>query len=258
MTDDPLRVLGEAQREADAIPSDDSPMSAELENLLEPFDGDERAQLLDGVFARLDSGEASPETELDAEEDADAEPVATPIDLAAERKSRRSAWIGVAVAVAAALLLWFGLSRGPSGPQPSGLPAYGITQLEGGPKTMRSDDEGVPTRLELSAEDRIEVVITPASPVKTKVAAAVLAVPEGGGEPIYAPLTAEVVPETGVVRIAGPLRDFVQLSPGSWHLTVLIGAPNALPTTPDEAMNAGPWERVELDLVVSSPASASP
>ncbi|MEX1369506.1 MAG: hypothetical protein AB1Z98_40640 [Nannocystaceae bacterium] len=255
MVDDPLEALGGRQREADAMNRDDADISAELRDLLRPFEGQERDGLLDGVFARLDAASEAPPSANDerAPVDGVGSVAQAPVDLGAQR-SRRSVLIGVVVAMAAAVLLWVGLRPSPTTLGGDGLPSYQATQLRGGASQMRAAEAGVPTRLELEAADRIEWTFTPGTPARQPVAAVLLAVPTEG-EPVLTPLSEAEVSERGVVRLVGSLEDFVRLSPGPWHVTVIIGAPDALPSTTTSATADGPWARVELDLVVAEPGS---
>ncbi len=245
MSDDPLRRLGDRQRDVESNP--DAETAERLEALLPPIEGDERSDLLDGAFARL--SDSSP-SEGDEEDDEGSAPQVVSLG---EARQRRSVWIAAAIAVAAALLLWLGMRQGttPAG-DPLALPSYSAARLEGGARTMRSGDDASVTKLELGADDRVEWVFKPETPVTKPLAATVLAV-SPAAEPVLSPVVGATVSPRGVVTVEGPLSEIVPLSPGTWQTTVLIGSPDTVPTAADEAAAAGPWARVAFELNVVAP-----
>lgn len=260
MADELLRALG--ARQADPPPGlgdDPSAGSEEVRALLRPLAAEERAALLDGVFAELDDedgaqdgdGEAAPAVEaapaIEAAPAVEATPAAV-VDLAARRRAR-NAWLGAAVAVAAAVVLWVGASR-TSTTSGSTLPPYAATRLDGGTAAMRSGDSQVPASLTLAPDASIDWVFTPRSPVRTAVGA-VLLVRASGQPPRLVPVPRLEVSEQGAVRIAGRLSEIVELSPGTWSLTVLLGDAAALPRSVEETEGADTWSRVSFEVKIS-------
>src|SRR5690606_3932962 len=137
--------------------------------LLRPFDERERAALLDGVMAQLGKGVTPSAPQPVVEEKV--------VELD-ERRGRSPATfvLALAIAAAAALVLWF-VMQGPSrppGPEVATLPTYAFTEMRGGIAKTRSGDE-TPQEVELRADDEVDWVITPATPVRDAVEVALLA-----------------------------------------------------------------------------------
>ena len=255
MADELLDALGRRQREApvseDTAGDEGAPAEAAL---LDPFEGDERAALLDAVFAEVDDRAEPSDQPSDqpreeaAESGSSAEPAAAPVvDLASRRRLLRPA-VGAVVAIAAALLLWLGVFRPPA-PGSDGHPVYAATRLDGAVATMRSGDSKVPTALELAPDGSIDWVFTPEAPVRRAVAVALVAVPEHG-EAVVARPTAETSDE-GVVRVSGRLADVLPLPAGTWTVHVLLGEPSALPAASPTDLD-GDWSRVTLEVKITS------
>ena len=223
MADDPLlRALGRSQREPSAGPE----MDALAEDVLRPFDDDEREALLDGVMAKLD---------------------AEPVPLAERRRSR---WpiVGAIVALAAAAVLW--LAVRPFGSTPD-LPEYRLTRVAGGVAELRGADDELPAAVELGPNAVIDWVITPAQRFEASVGAALLATGDGA-QPQYVRLPGAQISEQGAVRIQGRLSEYISLSPGDWTLSILIAPPEALPPDVSTARQdpAGRWRVVTIHAAV--------
>lgn len=232
MVDDPLQRLGDRQREA--LPSED-PMPDDVQELLKPFEGDEREALLDGVFATLD------ETAEDASAVTELRPA-----------GRSQVWVGAIVAMAAALVLWLALS-GERGPTDPAWPAYEISRLEGGASVVRSSDEGTPSTLTLRASDTVDAAFSPVSPVNAPTKAVLLATPTSGAARLV-PLPQAEVSASGAVRVRAKVSDILGETLGTWHIQILIGPPESLPRDRAQAERDGPWARVAFDLeIVSDP-----
>jgi hypothetical protein len=244
MADELLRALGMRQ----AVDPDGSD---EVRALLRPFEAEERAALLDAVFEQVDREAAVADAEP---RPATPQPSATVVELAPARGSRW-VWIAAVTAIAAALLLWLGL-RGP-GPVTPGeaVPSYAATRLDGGSATMRSSETAAPSSISLTTDASIDWIFTPRAPVRTPVAAAVLATSAGQPAVLARPAALEVT-EEGVVRISGRLAESLPLAPGTWSVTVLIGDPATLPRTAAEAEHeaeqAGAWSRVSFEVKISA------
>jgi hypothetical protein len=224
------------------------PEGTATDDLLRPFDEREREAVLDGVMARLGKG-ATP---------ASPQPVVDPplVDLQERRSPRPSIVVlAVALAAAAALVLWFVMQ--PPSPAPgsevASLPKYAFTELRGGIAKTRSGDE-TPAEVQLRADETIDWVVTPAAPVRSEVELALLAEPDEG-EARLVPLPDVRVSKSGAVRIEGRLSDFVELTPGGWTLSVLITAPGELPETVEEARGApeGRWRVARARAIIVPP-----
>jgi hypothetical protein len=254
MVDDLLTALGQRQQETGRAPTAernrDVPTEA-TDSLFDPFEGDDRESLLDEVFERVDAatGEAAPA----GPEDSDASSPSVVVPLSPRRRAM-STWIGVAAALAAALLLWWGLTRGgASSPTGDAMPLYSVTRFDGGPAQMRSAEPGVAASTELSADDPVRWEFSPKSAVRTPVAVAILASRPGAEAILARPQQFEVSPD-GVVRIEGPLSQVVALTPGHWMVTIIIAPESALPKTVDEATRPANGSRVALDVTVTAAA----
>lgn len=245
MADELLHALGmrqaEESRRLEGEPSTDE--SDEVRALLRPFEDEERANLLDGVFEQL-------ERETAAAPGDEAPRDAAPQVVALEpRRRSRLAWIGVVTAIAAALLLWLG-SRGRITPSET-LPPYEATRLEGGVAAMRSSDADPPSSISLHDDASIDWIFTPRAPVRTPVGAVLLATSAEQRTVLVRPEALEVS-EEGVVRLAGRRAEVLPLSPGTWSVTVLLGAPATLPRTAGEAEHAGGWSRVSFEVTIAA------
>lgn len=236
MSDDLLRALGRHQREA--LESPESSEQAEDE-LSRPFDEAEQAEILDGLFERLDEkpSVAAPD---------EPRPAAEVIPL------RR--WPAVALllaAAAAALLIWWVIPKRSSKPMVATVPAYEFTKLEGGLADQRSESPDpsqtpVPV-LKLQSDSEIEWVLTPAEPVRDELGVSLSARSEGG-ETRFVPRIDAQVSEVGAILVSGPLNRHVELSPGSWLIDLLVAEPDALPEQP--GADQGPWRRLSLRVII--------
>jgi hypothetical protein len=281
MSDDLLDALARSLRE-----DLEAPAGEEDDPWLAPFEGDERANLLDAALARIEAGESveplaaleALDASLDAAQEAPDAPkapdaqeapeapsaeasssgAATVIDLRSRRRFGVGIGVGIGVALAAAAavaLVWFGVS-GLGGPGREAtvamLPSYSTSELRGGLAAQRGDVEAPETELELSVDDRIDWVLTPAEPVREALDVALLARPEtAAGEAVYRRDVAAELSPAGAVRLRGQLDTFIELSPGRWSLTLLIAPAGALPSDAAEANSeAGGWQRATIRVTI--------
>ena len=171
-------------------------MDALADDVLRPFDDNEREALLDGVMAKLDAPEPAPSAE--------------PVPLAERRRSR---WpiVGVVVALAAAAVLWLAVRPFEA---TADLPEYQFTRVAGGVAEVRGAEDELPTEVELGPDAVIDWVITPAERFEQPVGAALLATAPGA-QPQYVRLPLAQISEQGAVRIQGRLSEHVSLAPGT-------------------------------------------
>ena len=183
---------------------------------------DDRAQLLELVTSRLSRVEAR------------ADPPQPPVELASRRRTGRWAAAAGVLAAAAVLALWLGL-RGDDPVSVAALPDYQVTRVAGGQASERGASEGpVGAPLRIAADGRIDIVVTPAEPVVGELAVALSARSRAGAERFAGRVAAEVSTR-GAVRLRGSLREFIELEPGAWTLTIHIATPQELPTSADAA-----------------------
>ncbi|MEM9458128.1 MAG: hypothetical protein AAGF11_28395 [Myxococcota bacterium] len=220
--------------------------------MLRPFEAQERALLLDGILDQLDShGGASTRSVPEPEPEPELEGGAAVVSLASRRRSRVM-WIGIVTAVAAALLLWVGMTPDSISPA-SGplLPPYAATRLGGGTATLRSADAGIPGSVVLAPDASIDWIFTPRSPVRTPVGVVLLATSAEHDAILRRPEALEVSRE-GVVRISGRLTEVLPLSSGTWSIVVVLGDPAALPQTVDAVADGGTWSRLEFEVKITA------
>ena len=232
MDDELLSALGRARRDelasgGDAMHAADPPLS-----------NTERQRVLAGVFAELDS---RGETE-------------TPASAKVIAPSRwRTAVVGAALAIAAALVLLLARPFGENG-QLAPLPGFAITRVEGGTSSVRSDPGQGPLQLR-SPSDAIDVVITPDARVSGELGVVVVARSEGV-EPRMAVITERVERSAnGAVRIRGPLDRFVRLARGTWRIEWWVSHAGAEPRTLDalaDARAAHAWRSVTTEAIIAS------
>lgn len=241
MSDDLLSMLGRKQRKD---LEDGGEPSSEDDALARPFDADTRAAILDEVFARVDEAAAAPEP-------------AEPSRVVQLPPRSRRALIGIPLAVAAALALLWGSRPKPS-PEPNELvamvPTYTFTKLEGGIATRRSEPEPTPAaavpELELRASSTIDWVLTPAQPTQGPIGVALLARSDAGATQLVPRVAAEISPQ-GAVRLRGRLDALLDLAPGGWTLTLLIAAPDRLPTRVDAVDDEpAPWRSLAIRVII--------
>lgn len=248
MDEDLLRALGKRQRAAEPSERDgesvSEALSPELAALLEPIDGEEADDLIDGAMRRLDASEPA----ADAKGESTSE---TPSDESTAAANWKGA-VAVVVAMAAALVLWFGLSSGGGGT----MPEYTVVSLQTGPAAMRSDGGGsVQRKVSTPAGGPIDWKFSPSGTVPGTVAVALLATNMAGESKLVRPKGVAITP-AGAVRITGPLDRFIALSPGAWTVEVIIGPPDTLPSSPDAAIEAGRdagWQSVPLEVTITAP-----
>lgn len=201
--DDPLlSALGEEQRDMERASE-----SLELPPLDDP------TGLLDAVFDEVDvrdGGETS----------------SAPIPLSTRRGA--AVWVVPLVAVAAAVVLWFGLR-----PEHRAAPPYAIVSIEAGRADVRGADE--PERIELSAADSIRMTVAPDGRVEEVPAVAVIARSEDGRGFVRWPDEGVEVDVSGSVRIDAVLGRLAVVEPGAYTLEVWIGPEGALPANAELA-----------------------
>ncbi|MEM6993006.1 MAG: hypothetical protein AAF721_21015 [Myxococcota bacterium] len=229
MNDDLLRRLGEREHE---VQSQGASASTGWQR---PFEGEERATVLDAVVSQVRAQR-------------DAETRSAPAAAKVRRIRARHVLATTVLAAAAAAILVVGLG-GDRHRDARALPQYAASRLEGGPRVMRSADRAASARLELAPDDRIDWVFAPETPVRQAVGAVLLA-SSAAGERRLARLSDAAVSDRGAVKLAGRLSDLVRLSPGVWRMTVLIGDPQTLPETAADATGAGPWSQIDFEIAV--------
>jgi len=193
-------------------------------DLTAPFEPSERAALLDAVFARVDGESAH--TEVRSIE-------------SAPKRGRTAAIVAVAIAIAAALVLWIARPADVG----ASLPQYTLTELRGGTTGMRSDPGAVDRVVEVSPADRIELVATPATSVAGPVVVHLIAQASNGAARM-ARVPAEVS-ASGAVRLEGSLADWLVLEPGRWRLVLAIAPADRAPTSAEAALADPELRRVE-------------
>lgn len=259
MTDELLRALGRHQREDLAKHSDGEasvPAGDDEDELARPLDEGERAQILDGLFDRLDGEDEAP-AEAKSEIAPEPKPEAGGQVIELDSRRRRTVIVGTLVsAAAAAALIFFGRSL--LDPDPSTLvasvPDYTITSLEGGSAAQRSAPEdaapGELPSLELRADDEILWVLTPSEPTHEPVAVAALARSEAG-EQRFVPRLEVERSGPGALRLRGPLSSHLELDPGVWTIELFVAEPEQLPRAADES-ERGPWRRLEIRVTITA------
>ena len=229
MADELLRALAQRQRDADAS-------EPEFADAVEEDAGE---ALLDDLFAQLDAP-AKPPT-------AEPEPVATVTELP-RRRSAIWAAAGIALAAAAALVLWFASQA----PTAKPLPTYNAVVIAGGPAAVRGQHDAVASTVTLkSPSGPIKFQLAPATPVDGTVVVALLARPKQG-DAIFALASKATVVESGSVELRGPLSDFIELSPGTWTVDVIIARAEDAPESASEATQ-GDWPRHAIEVIIGSP-----
>lgn len=242
MDDELLRALARTHR---SLEPSDQPMRAHadtrtdrdgiLETLIAPLDADERASVLDNVFAKIDAGTA-----------AHAE---APIAIAKPSRGRTVGVLAVAVAIAAVLVLWLAQPRGGGGgPE---LPSYALTELRGGAAEVRSDPGAIDRVLALQPGDSIALVLTPATATAGPLVVDLVA--QAPGKPdVMARVDAQIA-KSGAVRIEGPLDRFLALEPGEWQIWAVVSPADRAPTDAAAALDDASVRRVGFRVRLAAP-----
>lgn len=232
MADELLEALAKRQRESDAK---DPPIP------LDAFEGDAGDALLDDLFGELD--------EKAGQTPAPSATVEVPSNVTTLPNRRSAAWAaaGIAVAVAAALLLWL------AKPSPATeLPGYSAVSLAGGPAAVRGDHEDVPEAIELGRpDDSIDWRFSPAVPVEGEVEV-VLSARLATGERVFAAVPNPTVSSSGSVRLRGPLNGFIELGEGHWTVEVIFARPGHAPASAEEA-KGDDWPRLPIEVIIDAP-----
>jgi hypothetical protein len=193
-----------------------------------PFQGDERAALLDALFSKIDASASE-----------------TPTVTSIRSKRRVGAIVAAVTAIAAALVLWIALPRAPQ----VELPTYALTELHGGAAAMRSDPSQLDRVVELAPEDRLSLMITPATANRVPlVVDVVIAAP--GAAPRMVRVPAEVSP-SGAVRLTTTPTS-LGLDVGEHRLVVAISSADAPPDDPAEALSGPERRRIDVRVRVAS------
>jgi hypothetical protein len=220
--DTPMDTTADRVAPTDSLPAE----------LIRPLDADERAGILDAVFARVD-------------EDAGR---SKPVSITAARSSSRgrvAAIAGGVLAIAAALVLWIALPRGVD-PQ---LPYYALTELRGGASTMRSDPSALDRVLELRAGEPISLTITPERATSEPLVVDVIA--EAEGRPASMARVPAQVSSNGAVRIRGALDEWLTLAPGDWDITVVVAPADRAPADAQAALADEGSRRVTFRVAIA-------
>ncbi len=244
MDDDLLESLGRVQQSSDSAMSD--PHEA-VSHLLQPLDADEEASILDGAFARLDASTNRPDPGPTATTQVEATSGDANVAQLPQRTSR-GPWVAAIVAIAASMLLWFAFRTPPPGS--ASLPSYEVVQLGGGVAEVRGTSDRQHTQLETTGT--IDWRFAPATPTRGAVGVALLATGEDGRTEFAIVSDAEIS-DPGAVRIRAPLASYLPLSAGVWKMQVLFAAPDALPTSAEDATAGSGWQKVEFQVTILPP-----
>lgn len=142
----------------------------------------------------------------------------------APRRSRLLAAMSVAVAIAAAVVLWRVTMVAPA----LDLGVYGVTVRDDAVQAMRSTD----TKAEVSRyrlDSEIDWVLSPEREVGRVVDLRVVARAAGGWEELVVPVFTRS--PAGALRIRGRLADVLPLKPGRWQLAFVISAAGQAPAS---------------------------
>lgn len=165
--------------------------------------------------------------------------------------------LGTVLAIAAAVLIWLGARERAPQTEPervAALPSYTFTRVVAGDATHRSADDSIPEHVELTPDGRIELELRPAEPVREPVGVAIVARPAAGPPIVTRPSNGVEISANGAVRVRATLRDLVELRPGEWTLSLLVGAPERLPDGPAGLeVGPAPWRTLELRVTVLPP-----
>ncbi|HET6583578.1 MAG TPA: hypothetical protein VFG69_09020 [Nannocystaceae bacterium] len=239
MDDELLRALARHHRRTHGEtdpgmpPTSDGSADERAAELSRPLSAQERDSVLDAVFSAVD-----------ASADAGSAPVAR-----SSAKRGVIAVIGVAVAIAAALVLW--IAR-PGGNAAVELPAYSITSLKGGVATVRAEPTEVDRELLLEGDaNEIDVVVTPASAVQGPLAVTLVAQAPDEAPRMTIAESAEIS-ESGAIRLRGRVTRFLRLPPGAWQLWVVVTPANRVPKDPDDALHNESYARASFRVKLTS------
>ncbi len=232
MADELLKGLGRLQRaqqaESAAAGARDD---ADTDELLRPLDAAEQAEILAGLLepreqaaspaptlALTPVAEASEPTKIAGHADAGGASNVVPL----VRPPRR--WIAGVTALAAAAALFLVLR--PGGPA-EGLPLYGVTQASG-EAVVRGDGPATASTLVVRPGTTVDLIVTPASAIRGPVDLRVVA--SQGEQHRWIDVTAvRSTSADGVIRLRGRAGAWLDLPPGTWTLTLVIGRPDRLP-----------------------------
>ena len=187
--------------------------TSEEEDLLRPFDAQERGGLADQVFAALDAK---------APEQADVIPIAQGKKTKPRGSSRAPAIAIVVFAAAMAAAAAFVLM---SKPAPAPMAAYTLS-IEGGNRATRGEPNTPETVIHLDPASRLVLELRPAAPNAGALAVRGFVVADGKALAWDAPF---VVGKGGVVRVEGSAGAlFEGVAEGTFELVIVIGRPETV------------------------------
>ncbi len=212
-----------------------------------PLSDDEHQDIIGGALARLASEDDSDDSEVGPDSDPAQPVISPPIEPAANEAPRRAAWVVVAgvVAVAAAVLLWRGIS--PSSGSP--LPSYTEAEFEAGTARVRGDTatEVVP-RLPPSAE--LRWVLRPSTAIEGTVGLRILA--QGAGRHCIAPTRGIRIASSGAIEVQGSVDRLLPLAVGPWTLTAIVGRETVLESMDDPCAGFGAGQGAPRGVVAAA------
>lgn len=180
-----------------------------------------------------------------------------PIDLAERRRSRRTAWVVAATAVAAAVLAVLTLSpkRQPTPPSTPGdpatgstLPTFALTVRDTSVQTIRGEpDLTKPARYQPTSQ--IHWVLSPLRPQDGPLGVRVLATDDQGERRLLTPATPRRL-DNGAIELEGRLSQQLELPAGRWTLRFVIGEDASLPADLAALDRGGPWVTAEPPYAV--------
>ena len=217
MADELLKGLGRLQRVQQAqSAAAEAREDAATKELLRPLDDAEQADILAGLLA-ADEQATTPVAEAKTDVAAGAGDVVPLV-----RPRRR--WLTGITALAAAATLFLVLRPGE---QADALPRYGVTQASG-EAIVRGEDPAVVSTLVVRPDTTIELIVAPASAIDGPVDLRVVA--SQGEQRRWIDATAmRSISADGVIRLRGRASAWLDLPPGTWTLTLVIGRPDHLP-----------------------------
>jgi hypothetical protein len=233
MADELLKALGQLQRAQQTGRTRDGPGLAPE---FGPLDADEQASILDAVFGPATGASAAATatataTSTSTEAPAPAPPGASGADVVPIARARaRRGWLAGVSSLAAAAALFVVLRSGDGGDAP-GVPDYAITRA-GGEVLSRGTEPAADTTVRLRGDTAIDWIVTPAEPVRGPIDLRVVAT-KGEERRWVAVDAVRSISADGVIRLRGRAGAWLDLTPGTWTLTLVIARPERLPSDLD-------------------------
>jgi hypothetical protein len=148
-----------------------------------------------------------------------------------------------AIAIAAAILLFFGLRK-------DTLPPYALS-VQGGTSEWRGEDAAPRDRIVVRGDGAIEVLVRPDTPVSRAIQARAFATREGIEKSLPVVISAQ-----GVVRIAGRADELLGAArgptPEEWKVVVVVGEVGEVPASLAAALAKEGLRHAEVTVVVST------